>query len=74
MTKEQIIELISVRISDYAIKEMNITERIRHTPPRSHAYKALLQKYQGYTDKREELQDLIDFILDADFKEMEETK
>lgn len=67
MTKEQIIELIAERISEYAIKEMNITERIRHTPPYSHAYDALLKKYNGYVDKREELQTLLDHIHDVDF-------
>lgn len=67
MTKEQIIELIAERISEYAIKEMNITERIRHTPPYSHAYDALLKKYNGYADKREELQTLLDHIHDVDF-------
>ena len=67
MTKEQIIELIAERISEYAIKEMNITERIRHTPPYSHAYDALLKKYNGYADKREDLQTLLDHIHDVDF-------
>ena len=67
MTKEQIIELIAERISEYAIKEMNITERIRHTPPYSHAYDALLKKYNSYADKREELQTLLDHIHDVDF-------
>ena len=67
MTKEQIIELIAERISEYAIKEMNITERIRHTPPYSHAYDALLKKYNGYADKREELQTLLDHLHDVDF-------
>ena len=67
MTKEQIIELIAERISEYAIKEMNITERIRHTPPYSHAYDALLKKYNGYADTREDLQTLLDHIHDVDF-------
>lgn len=72
MTKEQIIELIAKRISEYAIKEINISERIRHTPPYSHTYDALLKKYNGYTDKREELQELLDSIHDVDLKETEE--
>ena len=73
MTKEQIIELIAERISEYAIKEMNITERIRHTPPYSHAYDALLMKYNGYADKREELQELLDRIHDVDLRETKES-
>ena len=72
MTKEQIIELIAKRISEYAIKEINISERIRHTPPYSHTYDALLKKYSGYTDKREELQELLDSIHDVDFNETKE--
>lgn len=66
MTKEQIIELISARISDYALKEMNMSERLLHAPKYTHTYDALLYKHKAYGVKREELQDLLDAILDTD--------
>lgn len=68
MTKDQLINLIAQRITDYAVKEINVSERIRHTPPYSRNYDVLNQKYLGYTYKRKELQDLMDSIYDIEMK------
>lgn len=65
MTDSEIITLIGERIADLADEEMNLRDQLSQTNPwDKYKIKVLAAKHNGCIDRRSELENLLDEIID----------